>query len=624
MTPAGPVAAAGEGAAAGGDWRQVPAGGQRASPAAGRRALPVADRRAAVALVVLALAVYNLNFRVIQDGDTTPARALPFALWRTGTVRLDAVAGLVTAVPPGKPYHEAYWIWRSPAGHLYSRYPILAPLLVSPLYAPAVAWLAWRGWEAWRLENTALRMEKIAASLVASLSVGLFYLLARRQAEPRRALLAALAYGFATGTWVISSQALWLHGTAELLAVCALLAVTSEHGSSRYRLTVTPSPETSTHTANVFPQASIASPPSTLDPLPGLLDRRVPTRQARGGRGRRLPPPHGDQFRLAAAGLTAGLMAGNRPPDALLAAGILVYLVARRGRQALWALAAAAGALAPVVVYNLAVFRHLAGGYGVMGIAGPHPFYGHPLLPGVAGLLLSPAKGLVVFSPFLLFLAGRFLPVRKAGASGTAGSSTGAGSGAAAGTAGARAGAGADSGAANGIAGAGGTTGARGGTGAGSGATAGTAGAGARMVAGSSVAAGTSDRLLDLSVAGACVAQLLFYASTDYRAGACYGPRFLTDMLPFLAWLLVPVVVRLRGWGLRAFVAAVAAGVVIQAIGAFCYPRGRSDDRYYPPELPRLTLAPSVWSLADAPFLVEARAGLAPLELLPHRHVRRQ
>jgi Dolichyl-phosphate-mannose-protein mannosyltransferase len=535
---------------------------------ADRRDSPAADRRAAVALVVLALTVYNLNFRVIQDGDTTPARALPFALWRTGSVRLDPVAGLVTAVPPGKPYHEAYWVWRSPAGHLYSCYPIVTPLLVSPLYAPAVAWLAWRGWEAWRLENTALRMEKIAASLLASLSVGLFYLLARRQADPRRAFLAAVAYGFATGTWVISSQALWLHGAAELLAVCALLAATAE-----------PRPAT-----------------------------------------------------LAAAGLAAGLMAGNRPPDALLAAGILVYIVARRGRQALWALAAAAAALAPVVAYNLAVFRHLAGGYAVSGLAGPHPFYAHPLLPGVAGLLLSPAKGLLVFSPFLLFLGGRLLPVRNAGA----GTGKGAASGGAAWTAGAGAGTAADSTAAAGTdrAGVSVTAGAGAGTEAGSSAAArGSVGAGwtasdeapARQAPKRHAAGvpGSPDRLLDLSVAGACVAQLLFYASTDYRAGACYGPRFLTDMLPFLVWLLVPVVARLHGFSLRAFVAAVAAGVVIQAIGAFCYPRGRSDDRYYPPELPRLTLAPSVWSFADAPFLVEARAGLAPPELLPHRHGRR-
>lgn len=106
------------------------------------------------------------------------------------------------------------------------------------------------------------------------------------------------------------------------------------------------------------------------------------------------------------------------------------------------------------------------------------------------------------------------------------------------------------------------------------------------------------------------------------RAGACYGPRYLTDMLPLLLWLLVPVVASLRGWGLRAFVVAVVAGIAIQEVGAFCYPRGRSDDRFYQPGLDRTVIAPSVWSPRNAPFLVEARAGLAPPELLPHRRGR--
>jgi hypothetical protein len=474
-------------------------------PVAGRA--PRGDRRAALALVVLVLAVYNLNFRVIEDGDTTPARLLPFALWR-GSFDLDSMAGLATRVPPGKPYDEPYWLWRSPAGHLYSKYPIVTPVLVAPLYAPAVAFLARRGWEVWRLENTSLRMEKIAASLLAALSVGLFYLLARRQAAPNRALLAALAYGFATNTWVTSSQALWQHGMGELLGVCTLLAATAE--PSRWSLT--------------------------------------------------------------AAGVAAGLMAGNRPPDAALAAAVLVYLLLRYRRRALGALGAAAAAVAPVGAYNLTVFGHWAGGYGVWGLAGPHPFYSHSLLEGSAGLLLSPAKGLLVFSPFLLFLAGRLVPRGGAGMEEALPA-----------------------------------------------AADGDASRGGEPTEPAPAARQPVDRRLELAVLAAFLAQVAVFALADFRGGASYGPRYLTDALPFLVWLLVPVVAGLRAWGLRGFVLAVAAGVAIQAIGAFCYPRGRSDDLFYPKGLDRLVIAPSVWPPANAAFLVEARAGLAPPELLPHR-----
>jgi len=120
----------------------------------------------------------------------------------------------------------------------------------------------------------------------------------------------------------------------------------------------------------------------------------------------------------------------------------------------------------------------------------------------------------------------------------------------------------------------------------------------------------------------AILVQLYIFARADFRAGACYGPRYLTDILPLLVWLLVPVVARLGGWGLRAFVVAVVASIAIQAVGAFCYPRGRSDDRFYPPGVDRMVIAPSVWSPRNAPFLVEASAGIAPPELLPHRQGR--
>jgi hypothetical protein len=449
-----------------------------------------ADRRIAVGLILLAFAVYNLNCRVIQDGDTVPTRLLPFAIWRSGRVSLDAVGEMATRVPPGKAYHDAYWLARR-GGHLYSTYPIVAPVLLAPLYAPAVGYLAWAGWEPWRIQNTSLRMEKLVAALVAALSVGLFYVLARRRVERFPALLGAIAYGFATGTWVISSQALWVHGPAELLAVCLLLAATVR-------------------------QPSIAS--------------------------------------LGGAGAAAGLAAVNRLPDAALV--VVLVVLARRARwRVLWAVGAAALVAAPFMLYNRYALGHWAGGYA-WAATGSHPFLSFPQLPGLAGLLVSPAKGLLVFSPFFLFLAGRLMPRKHP-----------LPPGAAAGVEAPRA----------------------------------------------------PFHLLDLAVLTAFLAQLYLYSRADFRAGGCYGPRYLTDSYPVLVWLLLPVIARLRGNWLRAFIVAVAAGVAIEGIGAFCYPRGHSDEIYYPPKLSRLAIAPSVWSLANAPFLVEARAGLAPPELLPHR-----
>jgi hypothetical protein len=49
------------------------------------------------------------------------------------------------------------------------------------------------------------------------------------------------------------------------------------------------------------------------------------------------------------------------------------------------------------------MFGNLSGGYGVIGAAGQR-FFGQPLWLGLAGLLVSPGKGLLVWAPFLVFL----------------------------------------------------------------------------------------------------------------------------------------------------------------------------------------------------------------------------
>src|SRR6185295_7589184 len=123
------------------------------------------------------------------------------------------------------------------------------------LYLPAVGYLRPQGWTDGRLDHTARVMEKLSASLLAALSAALLYLLLRRRAAAPIALVLTLAYAFGTTTWVVSSQALWQHGMAELLVIGALLVLTA--------------------------------------------------------------PPTAPRALLA--GLLCGLIAGNRPPDAILA-----------------------------------------------------------------------------------------------------------------------------------------------------------------------------------------------------------------------------------------------------------------------------------------------------------------
>jgi len=310
------------------------------------------DLRIGLLVFLLCLLIYNANLRLIATGDSYPSRYLPFAILHYRTLTLDPV--LTTAAqgrkvvdppkntrPPSDWPFRAYWLVGN-SGHYVSLYPVVTPLLLSPLYLPAVAYLDIKGWESWRLDRVARVMEKLSASTLAALSAALLYLLLRRRTGRGSALLLTAAYAFGTTTWVISSQALWQHGPAELLLVCMLLAVTG---------------------------------PCT-------------TRTA------------------IAAGLICGLIACNRPQDSIFAAALGIYGLRWARRKAPLLIAAALAPLPLLLAYNVHALGNFGGGYGLVvassfslnAVLAQNP------LTGAAGLLLSPTRGLFIFSPFLLFL----------------------------------------------------------------------------------------------------------------------------------------------------------------------------------------------------------------------------
>ena len=414
------------------------------------------DLWASLLLALACLLVYNSNLRLISAGDTYPARYLPFGIWRYHTVLLDPIR-TITA----QQRDDAFWIVRGRGGHSVSTYPIVVPVLIAPLYLPAVVYLDERGWDQLRLERVARVMEKLSASLLAATAVALLFLLLRRRAGFAAALLLSIAFAFGTTTWVISSQALWQHGLGELLIVAELLLLTGP-----------------------------CTIPSTL-----------------------------------AAGLLCGLIACNRPPDTILAAafGICGLWWARRLAPLL---AAAALPVGLVLVYNLGVVGNVAGGYG---IAGDASFFQHDLLPGLAGLLFSPARGLFVFSPFLLFLP-CCLPqaLRDRG-----------------------------------------------------------------------------NRNLTIALGTASILLLLLYAKADWRQGFAWGPRWLTDLLPVMLWMLAAVFNSLRPVGRAAFIVSCGAAIAIQTVGAYWYTH-KSDYAIYTVTAGSNPMR-AAWDPRNTPFIAELR-----------------
>lgn len=427
------------------------------------------DRLTALLIGLAALVVFNANLRTIAAGDTFPARYLPFGILRDRSLTLDRLMPLAGQGHGGR----AYWIVRAPDGRAASLYPIVLPVLATPLYVPAYLHLRSAGWAPERFELVARVMEKVTASLIAAATTALVYLLLRRRVGPRTAIPLALVFAFGTTTWVISSQALWQHGLGQLLAAGALLLVTG----------------------------------------------RVTTARA------------------IALGALCGLLAGNRPPDALLAAALGGPGLWWAGRRALLVAASAAVPAGLVLAYNLGVVGHVGGGYG---LCGTPAFVSHPLPSGLAGLLFSPSKGLFVFSPFLLALP---LGVRKLWGDRAA-------------------------------------------------------------------------RPLIAALAAGIGAQLVLYGKADWRAGASWGPRWLTDALPLLFWMLAPAVEPLRGAGRAVFAGACGLAIAIEAVGAFWY-AGASDPAILagPP-----SSAPGAWSVRNAPFVRELEHAAAAPDLLTSVH----
>jgi hypothetical protein len=168
-------------------------------------------------LLLLLLVIYNSNFRTIPSSDTFPARFLPFSLLLDHSLYLDQWMQRVLAEPLGP--HGAYFVVNS-HGHLMSLYPIITPVVVTPLYVLPAWGLSRQSPPLYPYSLAfvviASTMEKLSAFLIAAMSGALLFLALRKIASRNVSLVVALIYGLASNTWAISSQALWRQGLTEL------------------------------------------------------------------------------------------------------------------------------------------------------------------------------------------------------------------------------------------------------------------------------------------------------------------------------------------------------------------------------------------------------------------------
>ena len=349
--------------------------------------------------------------------------------------------------------------------------------------------------EANRMGPLQLATASVVAALAAVVVAAVAYERLRGSANGRRRVSFGVGLIFALGTsaWSTASRSLWQHGPSMLALSLALLAV---------------------------------------------------LRLERGAQPRRM---------AAALGAAVAGAYVLRPTNAIAVAAFSVLVVLRHRRWLGTYLLGLCSVLAVFVAVNLATYRLVLPPYFSAGRISLHGEY----LEAVAGNLVSPARGLLMFSPVVvLSLIGFILQVR-----------------------------------------------------------------------------GRALRPLEVLAAACVVAQLLVVSAQNegWWAGHAFGPRFMSDVLPFLAYLSIPAVealltaLRTSTPTLRAKVAAcgaafaIAVSVAINAQGAYlrsatCW-NARPVNIDFQPD--------RVWDLGDAQAIAGYRAiatqGLRDAMLAPCR-----
>ena len=297
---------------------------------------------------MLSCAIYLGNLRFVSTGDTAAARYIPFSILMRGRLDVD---------PWIEPYLEVYRSGKVPwgiyfatqsHGHWMSIYPVLGPLVVTPLYVPASLWLLHKATpvSAAQMMFYAEAMEKLSGAVIAAIGVSIFYLALRKVVSPRASVVISAIFAFASPTWNISSQSLWLHGMTELCFALLLWALVN-------------------------------------------LDERPVS--------------------FFWVGLALALAMANKPTNAVVALPIIVYVLWRHPRRALPLFVPIFLVGTMTFSYNLYFFNDPFGGYNQAfhgaGYGNLGDAFNGNIFTGMAGLLVSPSRGALWFYPWVVFAA---------------------------------------------------------------------------------------------------------------------------------------------------------------------------------------------------------------------------
>jgi hypothetical protein len=293
-------------------------------------------------LGLVLVVVYLMNGRELGTDDTASASLLPLCILRGDGIYFDnRILGNVRLdreLPPFLTMSHR---------RVVTLYPIAPALVVVPLVAPQVAVLdlVRPGWDRdrWLGVTGSTLMTKRSMAVVVALAGVVLHRLLLVLGVGRAAVPAVLAAFLGSDLWTVGSQAPWQHGPAALSLVAAI----------------------------------------------ALLH----------------PQPVG-RWRLILAGAFTALLVACRLMDVVFAVAIVAWLAWTNRRGLFWFLPAPIVLGAALLGYNLWFFDSVLGGQArleqlhrkIHGVSGA---WSGNFVDGLLGTLISPNRGLLVFSPWI-------------------------------------------------------------------------------------------------------------------------------------------------------------------------------------------------------------------------------
>jgi hypothetical protein len=244
---------------------------------------------------------------------------------------------------------DGWQLVTAPDGRTFYKVPVASSLLVLPM--ALVARAVDPAVDADVRAGRATTVEPVLASIVVAAAVAVVLLTALASgASEATALVAALVFAFATSAWSTASRALWMHGPSMLVVALSLYALVRARADERRR-----------------------------------------------------------PFDLGAAGALLALAFFVRPTNAVVAVAFGVYAVVAYRRRVLPLVAGAGAVTIAFVALDLALYGSVLPDY----IRSDRLALSATVLEALAGNLVSPARGLLVYSPVLLFAVYGFVRLRR-------------------------------------------------------------------------------------------------------------------------------------------------------------------------------------------------------------------